>query len=333
MTIRTPALAACAVLLAACASTEAPFAAMTEPAETEISILAGGAKLSGAWRQPGGTPASAPVVIIPGSGPTNRDGDSPLGVRAAVYRLLAEDLAERGVPTVRIDKRGMFSSASPGVDPNAVTVPLYAADANAWAAEARRRTGAPCAWLLGHSEGAVIALAAAGKAEGLCGLILVSGPGRRLSEVLREQLRANPANAPLLPQAEAAISDVEAGRRVDAARLHPALQPLFAPAVQPFLSSLFAADPAALARAYRGPVLIVQGQTDLQTAVADAQALKAARPDATLALLPGVNHVLKAAPAERAANLATYSDPTAALAPGVVDAIVSFVRGSRRAPG
>jgi pimeloyl-ACP methyl ester carboxylesterase len=305
---------------------------MGGPTETEISVVNAGAKLSGAWRQPGGARVAPPVVIIPGSGPTDRDGDNPLGVKAAVYRLLAEDLARQGIASVRIDKRGMFSSAAPGVDPNAVTVPLYAADANAWAAEARRRTGAPCAWLLGHSEGAVIALAAAQKADGLCGLILVSGPGRRLGDVLREQLRANPANAPLLPQAEAAISDLEAGRSVEAAKLHPALQPLFAPAVQPFLTSLFATDPAALARAYRGPILIVQGETDLQTAVADAQALKAARPDATLALLPDVNHVLKAAPADRAANLATYADPAAPLAPGVVDAIAGFIRGSRRAP-
>lgn len=302
---------------------------ITEPIETEVSTLSGGVTLRGAWRSHGGGSASAPIVIIPGSGPTNRDGDSPLGVRAAVYRLLAEGLARQGVPSVRIDKRGMFSSAAPGLDANAVTVALYASDANAWAAEMKRRTGAPCAWLLGHSEGALVALAAAQTGEDLCGVILVSGPGRRLGEGLREQLRANPANAPLLPQAEAAITDIEAGRSVDAARLHPALQPLFFDEVQPFLVSLFAQDPAALAKAYRGPMLIVHGETDLQASVADARALKAARPDATVTLLPGVNHVLKTAPLDRLANMATYADPSAPLAPGVADAIASFVKATR----
>jgi pimeloyl-ACP methyl ester carboxylesterase len=129
--------------------------------------------------------------------------------------LLAQALAARGTPTVRVDKRGMFSSAAPGVDPNAASLPLYAQDARSWAAEARKRTGARCAWLLGHSEGALVALAAAAGGPDLCGLILVSGPGRRLGDILREQLRANPANAALLPQAEAALAALEAGEPVE----------------------------------------------------------------------------------------------------------------------
>jgi hypothetical protein len=71
--------------------------------------------------------------------------------------------------------------------------------------------------------------------------------------------------------------------------------------------------------------LIVQGETDLQTSAADARALHAARPDATLVMLPGVNHVLKAAPADRAANMAAYVNPDLPLAPGVAEAIVNFI--------
>ncbi len=66
--------------------------------------------------------APAPLaLIIPGSGPTDSDGNNPLGVRASTYKLLAQDLAARGVATVRIDKRGMFASAAAVADPNAVT--------------------------------------------------------------------------------------------------------------------------------------------------------------------------------------------------------------------
>jgi pimeloyl-ACP methyl ester carboxylesterase len=236
-------------------------------------------------------------------------------------------LAARGVPSLRIDKRGMFSSAAPGVDPNAVTIELYAEDARAWAREAARKAGAPCAWLLGHSEGALVALAAAQDSRApICGVLAVSGPGRRLGQILREQLRANPANGPILPQAEAAIAEVEAGRTVDVAALHPGLQPLFAAPVQPFLRSLFAQDPAVLARQLKTPLLIVQGETDLQTSPADAEALKAARPGATRVTLPGVNHVLKHAPLDRALNLATYADPSLPIAREVLDAVVTFVR-------
>ena len=311
----------------ACAAAVWGAAALAHAAETELTTSNKGVHLKGAWLAPTVPPVGAPVVIIPGSGPTNRDGDNPLGVRARSYALLAEGLAARGVPSLRIDKRGMFSSAAPGVDPNAVTIELYAEDARAWAREAARKAGAPCAWLLGHSEGALVALAAAQDSRApICGVLAVSGPGRRLGQILREQLRANPANGPILPQAEAAIAEVEAGRTVDVAALHPGLQPLFAAPVQPFLRSLFAQDPAVLARQLKTPLLIVQGETDLQTSPADAEALKAARPGATRVTLPGVNHVLKHAPLDRALNLATYADPSLPIAREVLDAVVTFVR-------
>ena len=81
----------------------------------------------------------APVVlIIPGSGPTDRDGNNPMGVAAAPYRLLAEGLAAKGVSTFRADKRGMFGSKSAIRDPNAVTIADYAGDVRAWTAALRK---------------------------------------------------------------------------------------------------------------------------------------------------------------------------------------------------
>ena len=120
------------------------------------------------------------VLIIPGSGPTDRDGNNPLGVKAAPYRLLAEALAAKGVSTVRADKRGMFGSKDAIADANAVSIADYASDAHQWVDALRKRTGAKCVWLLGHSEGAIVALAAGQQPQGLCGLILVAGPGRKL---------------------------------------------------------------------------------------------------------------------------------------------------------
>lgn len=278
----------------------------------------------------GGTPGGqrAPViVIVPGSGPTDRDGNNPMGVTAAPYRLLAEALAAKGVSSVRIDKRGMFGSKGAIADPNAVTIAAYADDARAWAKAAATRAGTPCAWLLGHSEGGLVVLQAAQDPRGLCGIILVATPGRRLSDVMREQLRGNPANAPILAAALAAIDALEAGRRVDPATLPQPIQPIFGAPVQGFLIDLFAQDPAKLAAAVRLPVLIVQGERDLQVKAADAQALAEANPKAQLALLPGVNHVLKAvAGDDRAANAATYADPSRPVAPAVVDAIAAFVK-------
>ncbi|MGH7024614.1 MAG: alpha/beta hydrolase [Caulobacteraceae bacterium] len=302
------------------------------PAALETQVTAPGpdGPLAGTMLAPSGSGGAPVVLIVPGSGPTDRNGDSPLGVKAAPYRLLAEGLAAKGVASVRIDKRGMFGSRAAVPDANAVTIDDYATDVHSWVGAIRRTTGARCVWVLGHSEGGLVALAAGQKPEGICGLILVSTPGRPLGEVLRDQLKANPANAPVLDQALSAIDALEAGRRVDVAGMNPALLPLFRPQVQGFLISELALDPATLIARFHGPVLILQGERDLQVAVADAKRLAAADPAAKLVLLPGANHVLKAVPADdRAANLAAYGDPNLPLAPGVVDAIARFVAGGR----
>lgn len=281
-------------------------------------------QLAGTMIRP--APGQPVVLIIPGSGPTDRDGNNPMGVTAASYRLLAEALGARGIGSVRIDKRGLFGSAAAGVDPNAVTIAAYAQDVAAWVTAARSATGAKCVWLLGHSEGGLIALAAAQRAEGLCGAILVAAPGRKLGAVMREQLEANPANAPLLGDALPAIAKLEAGERVDVSAMSPVLQGLFAPPVQGFLIDLFSHEPAILAAKVRVPLLIVQGGADLQVPTADGEALRAAQPRASYIVLTGMNHVLKAVPTgDRAANLAAYADPSRPLDPSLVTAISGFI--------
>ena len=270
----------------------------------------------------------APVVLmIPGSGPTDRDGDSPRGLTAASLRLLAEALADKGVSSVRIDKRGMFGSKAAVADPNKVTIGDYAEDAHNWVKAIRQRTGAPCVWVLGHSEGALVALAAAQQPQGICGVISVSGAGRRLSDVIREQLRANPANAPVLDSAMAALDSLDRGQHVDVSTMNRALLPLFAPQVQDFLIDDFRYDPARLAASLKVPLLIVQGERDLQVSTADAKALAAAQPKAELVLVPAMNHVLKdVASDERQANLATYADSSLPVDTALVDAIAAFVK-------
>jgi hypothetical protein len=271
----------------------------------------------------------AVILIIPGSGPTDRDGNNSLGVKASTYKLLAEGLAERGVATVRIDKRGMFASAAAVADANAVSVDDYAADVHSWVDVIRRRTGASCVWLLGHSEGGLVALASGGSSADVCGLILIASPGLPLGAILREQLKANPANAPILGEAFAAIDALEAGRHVDASGMHPALLPLFNPKVQGFLISVFALDPARLIATWKKPILIVQGERDIQIGIAEAERLKQAAPSAKLALLPDVNHVLKTVTSpDRAANLAAYADPSLPLAHAVIDEIADFIHGA-----
>lgn len=287
-------------------------------------------ELAGTLVAPAGSRAA--VLIIPGSGPTDRDGDNPLGVRARPYALLADALARERVSTLRTDKRGLFASRQAIADPNAVTIDDYVDDTLAWARLLRERTGARCVWLLGHSEGGLIALAAAARhPDTLCGVVLVATAGRPLAETIKTQLRANPANAPLLDTADRALDALAAGRRVDTAGLPAPLAALFHPSIQGFLISAFARDPAQLIARIDKPVLIVQGARDLQVGVDDARALQRAQPSAALAVFADVNHVLKAVHTDdRAANLATYAAPDLPLAPDLAETIARFVTSPRR---
>ena len=90
---------------------------------------------------------------------------------------------------------------------------------------------------------------------------------------------------------------------------------------------MLAHPPTDAIAAVTAPVLILQGQTDLQVTEEDARHLAAAaRRGTTLVLLPGVNHVLKTAPADRAGNVATYADPARPLDPAVMPAILTFLK-------
>ncbi len=160
----------------------------------------------------------------------------------------------------------------------------------------------------------------------MCGVILVAAPGRKMGDILRSQLAANPANGPVLPDALSAIERLERGEPVDVSTFHPALQGLFAPAVQAFLIDLMANDPAVLAAKVSLPMLIVQGDNDLQIPRENGDALRAAQPAAAYVVIPAMNHVLKNVEAGNlGANMAAYANPALPVAPELVDAIVGFI--------
>ncbi|MFD1694023.1 alpha/beta hydrolase [Roseibium aestuarii] len=272
---------------------------------------------------------SAGVLILPGSGPIDRDGLFSKGLGPNTYRLLAEGLAQEGISSLRVDKRGLFESAAATADPNDVTLDAYGQDVAAWVSVMRGRTGLACIWLLGHSEGGLVALKAVARADlrgAVCGLLLVAAPGRPLGVLLREQLAQNPASAPLLAEAERVIAQLERGEPVPENELPPELASLFAPRLQGYLIDLLAHDPAKMLGATSLPLLILQGEQDLQVQVEDARRLARARPDAELHLLAGVTHVLKAVTStERQDNLATYTDPHRPVPPEIIGHLARFI--------
>lgn len=291
--------------------------------EQEATLAVHGGVLHGTLSLPDGQ-GKVPVVLLhAGSGPTDRNGNSAMlpGQNNAL-RMLADALARNGIATLRYDKRGIGASASAGLREADLRLDDYIDDATAWLRQLRADPRFTNVLMAGHSEGALIAMVACQKAQ-LDGCVLIAGAGNALDDILRVQLK--PRLPPeLYAQNERILLALKRGEQVS--DVPPALLALYRPSVQPYLISSLQVDPRAVVGALRMPLLILQGATDLQVSVADAQALSAAAPAARLVIVPGMNHVLKMVSGDLAQQMPSYGDPALPLAPALVDAVTAFVQ-------
>lgn len=262
------------------------------------------------------------VLIIAGSGPTDRDGNNPAGGRVDNLKRLALLLANANIASVRYDKRGVAASQPATPDERDLSVELYVADVVAWGQKLKADPRFGPLILIGHSEGALIASLAAEQA-GASAVISLAGSGRPMAEVVREQLaeRLPPAQ---LARGSALLDRLEAGQT--SLDVPAPLRQVFRPSVQPYLITLFRQDPAAAFARLSMPALIVQGRNDVQVDVADAQKLKDAKPDAHLVLIEGMNHMLRISPKDMSEQRESYQNPQLPLARELGEQIVAFIR-------
>lgn len=278
--------------------------------------------LHGTLIQPASRQPRAAILIIPGSGPVDRDGNI-VGLRNDSLRMLGNAFVKSGIASLRYDKRGVAASADAGPDESRLTFETYVADAIAWLDRLDAETGEAPLYILGHSEGALIATLVAGQRK-IDGLILLAGAGSPAAVVLRRQL--NEAGIPdtqLTPILDL-LTRIENGETID--DVPPQLQALFRPSVQPYMRSWFAYDPVAELKKVTVPTLVIQGNNDLQITVADAELLAAARPGIKRLTLAGMNHVLKQVPPDRAMNQASYGIPELSLHPDLMPALLAFIQ-------
>jgi pimeloyl-ACP methyl ester carboxylesterase len=279
--------------------------------------------VAGTLRLPAGTDKMPLALIIAGSGPTDRDGNNAMiPGRNDSLKMLAEALAQAGIASVRYDKRGIGASKAAALDESQLRFDTYVDDAAAWIARLKADPRFSMVAVIGHSEGALIGMLAAERA-GAAAYVSLAGVADRPGAILRKQT-AGKLPPPLAADNERILASLEQGKL--AADVPPVLAAAYRPSVQPYMISWMKYAPAERIAALRMPVLIVQGTTDMQVDAGQAQALKAARPDAGLAIIAGMNHVLKEVPADPQHPLASYGDPSLRLHPQLMPAIISFLR-------
>lgn len=290
-----------------------------------ITLDTGTGELFGSLLLPKSATPVPVVLIISGSGPTDRDGNNPEGGRNDSLKRLAWVLAKHNIASVRYDKRGVAASLAATPDERNLSVEAYVADTEAWGRKLKADPRFSQLILLGHSEGALIASLAAPSIDAAA-VISMSGSARPIDQVLRQQL-SNRLPPPLMQRSNELLDSLKAGKTDD--NVPPPLQVIFRPSVQPYLISLFRQDPAAAFARLKMPALIIQGSNDIQVGVNDARLLKAAKPDAELALIEGMNHVLRIVPNDVKRQLASYKDPQLPLAAELGTRILAFIDGLR----
>ncbi len=312
------------------ASAPAP-ALLSAPAtvvESPFTFVRDGFTLHGTLALPRSAAGSMPVVLfVAGSGPTDRNANGPL-LNTNSYAMLAWGLAEHGIASVRYDKRGIGESADERGDPTALSSDLFVADVASAAASLASDSRFSKVILLGHSEGAGHVLQAANRAAPVAGVIMVAPQGRKLADLLHEQF-ARAADSATVSTIDSAFARFVRGD--DPGEVPPMARSVIIPAYRNLFRSMAAYDPPAEARRFTGPLLILQGTTDVQVTMRDAELLSAAQPRATFVRLDGVNHVLKSIEStDLQAQTRTYRDPSMPLAASVVPAIVRWIENPRR---
>jgi hypothetical protein len=262
------------------------------------------------------------VIIIPGSGPTDRDGNSPgIPGKNDSLKLLAEELANNGIASLRYDKPGAGKNIQLAVAEEEMRFDHFVDHAISWVELLKEDDAYSKVGIIGHSQGSLTGMLAAQESE-VDTFVSIAGAGNSIDEVLYNQL-SEELTGELLEESEHILEQLKGGTEVE--NVSQELYSVFRPSVQAFTSSWMQYDPAEELGKLDISTLIVNGDNDLQVSVQESEKLSEASADAEILLIEGMNHILKEAPEDREGNIETYSDLNLPLAEGLIDGLIEFL--------
>lgn len=271
--------------------------------ESEILLKTPTGDISGTLTLPSNKKKQAVVIIIAGSGPTDRDGNNNFAKNNSL-KYIAESLAKNKIASVRFDKRGIGKSQVAAKEEIDLRFEDYVNDVEAWVKMLGEDPRFGKVSIIGHSEGSLIGMIAAANSK-TAAFVSLAGAGRPANEVLKEQLATIPES--MQANAFVVIDSLKQGFQVHS--YDKRLYSLFRPSVQPYLISWMKYDPSVEIAKLKIPVMIVQGGKDLQVDKKDAEMLFQANPTAKYLFIDNMNHVLKTIIGDKAENVESYQDP------------------------
>lgn len=292
--------------------------------EEPVSIQIKTGRLNGKLLFPGHTTDCPVALIIAGSGPTDMDGNSAIGqMKNNSLKYLAEGLANQQIATLRFDKRGVASSRSAAVEEINLRFEDYVNDVKSWIDYLVSVRKFKDVYLVGHSEGSLIGMLASQGNPKVKAFISIAGSGRPMDQIIEEQTATLPESV----RKEVTLINASLREGKTVPDVSVTMQSLFRNSVQPYLISCYKYDPKKVIATLRVPILLIQGTTDIQISVRDAELLKQGQPKAELHIIENMNHVLKdCSSKEPQKQQVTYINPSLPLNKKLLNIIGHFIK-------
>jgi len=256
------------------------------------------------------------AIIIAGSGPTDRDGNNAMMTNNSL-KYLAEGLTKNKIATFRYDKRAIGKSLSASIKEDNLRFEDYIKDAEAIIRHFKGDSRFSSITVVGHSEGSLIGMIASNMAEA-DKYVSISGVAKTADHILKEQLRLQFGSKtinPILDSLKQGYTVTDLGK----------LSSLFRPSVQPYMISWFKYDPQEEIARLSIPILILQGDNDIQVGVKEAELLKKAYPNAEYEVISKMNHILKIIDGDMNANLKSYYQEDIPVSKELIKLISKFI--------
>lgn len=289
--------------------------------ECESNILRISPLVEGTLLTPSTNSFNDPIaIIIPGSGPTDRDGNQPT-LNNNSLKLLAQGLCKEGVSTFRYDKRLLAQIRSKNFDENKVHFDQFVDDAKE-VARFLAKSGYTNISFVGHSQGALVAQLAATQDSIVKKVVLLAGAGKPIDEVVVDQI--NNTAPGLTENAKNAFKEIR--ENGSTTNYNPFLASIFRPSVQPFMNSWMQYDPSAVIAEMKMPILIITGSKDLQVSKAEGDSLAAKNTSAQRLHIENMNHVLKEITGDDLENSKSYQETYRPVIPQLIDSVAVFLK-------
>ena len=258
------------------------------------------------------------AIIIPSSGPINRNGNQA-NLNNNSYKYLAEGLYNKNIASFRYDKRLVKQIAEETFNENDILFEGFIEDAKAVREHFKNDNRFSKLIIIGHGQGSLVGMIVA--QEDVDKYISIAGAGREIDDVIVFQLEKQAPE--LKDNARQAFDDL----RVNGVALNysPELSSIFRPSLQSFMFSWMKYNPQTEIAKLDIPILIINGDKDIQVQVSEAEKLKDAHSKAQLVIIKNMNHIFKEIKGDLDENQKSYNDKGIPVISKLIKTINSFI--------